>query len=143
MAPSSNAAFSHREAPSKRKQGDGGESEADDEFAIHVVTDARIAADAVFRCSSVVELPCRAAAVLQVLGATALSRGTGRAQGANDRVFRTVLSNLARLATEGVRRVVARSTDRALAAARERLIRAGRAFKTPGPVITAWSIGSL
>ena len=62
---------------------------------------------------------------------------------ANDRSPRAVLSNLARLAAEGVRRVVARSTDRALAAARERLIRAGRAFKTPGLVATAWPIGSL
>ena len=140
MVPSSNVAFSHIETPSRWKQGDRGESEADDEFAVHVDT-ARCAA--VSRCSSVVELPCRAAAVVQVLGATALSRGTERARGANVRVFRTVLSNLARLATEGVRGVVARSTDRALAAAQEGLVRAGRAFKTPSPVGAAWSIGSL
>eukprot|EP00964_Phaeocystis_antarctica_P037799 scaffold21612_cov69-Phaeocystis_antarctica.AAC.4 len=105
--PSSNVALSHREAPSRGKQGHGGESEAD-QFATHVIVIARLAADLVFSCGSVVKRPCRAAAVVVAHGTTALS----------------LLSNLARLATEGVRRVVARSTDLALAAARERLVRA-------------------
>eukprot|EP00964_Phaeocystis_antarctica_P143384 scaffold108932_cov67-Phaeocystis_antarctica.AAC.2 len=61
----------------------------------------------------------------------------------NCRVAWTVRALLTRLATEGVRRVVARSTDHALAAAQKRLVRASRAFKTPGPVSTVWSIGSL
>eukprot|EP00964_Phaeocystis_antarctica_P050227 scaffold29128_cov71-Phaeocystis_antarctica.AAC.4 len=61
----------------------------------------------------------------------------------NCRVAWTVRALLTRLATEAVRRVVARSTDHALAAAQERLVRASRAFKTPGPVGTAWPIGSL
>eukprot|EP00964_Phaeocystis_antarctica_P017685 scaffold9786_cov77-Phaeocystis_antarctica.AAC.3 len=61
----------------------------------------------------------------------------------NCRVAWTVRALLTQLATEAVRGVVARSTDRALAAAPKRLVRAGRAFKTPGPVAVARPIGSL
>ena len=128
-------------APSKWKQGNGGESEAG-ACAIHVVT-ARCADDVVFRCGSVVKRPFTAAARVQVLGATALGGETKRTRGANNRALGAVLSLLTRLATEAVRGVVARSTDRALAAAQKRLVRAGRAFKTPGPVAVARPIGSL
>eukprot|EP00964_Phaeocystis_antarctica_P123595 scaffold87284_cov67-Phaeocystis_antarctica.AAC.10 len=93
-------------------------------------------------CGSV-KHPCRAAAVVVVHGTIAIGGGTERARSTNGRVLRAVLSNLARLTAEGVRRVVTRSTDRALAAAQEWLVRAGRAFKTPGPVSIAWPIGSL
>eukprot|EP00964_Phaeocystis_antarctica_P008577 scaffold4626_cov75-Phaeocystis_antarctica.AAC.1 len=117
-------------------QGHGGESEAG-ACAKHVVIIARCADDVVSRCSSVVKRPCRAAAVVVAHGTVALGGETKRARGPNDRDRRAVLSNLARLATEGVRRVVTRSTDRALAAAQRRLVRAGRAFKTPGPAATA------
>ena len=137
----SNVAISHRETPSRWRQRQGGESEAN-ACAVHVVT-ARCADDAVSRCSSVVERPCRAAAVVVVHGTIALGGEANLAGCANDRPLRAVLSNLARLAAEGVRRVVARSTDRALAAAQRRLVRAGRAFHTPGPAATAWPIGPL
>ena len=134
-------AISHRETPSRWRQGHGGESEADAR-AVHVVT-ARFADGVVPRCSSAVKRPCRAAAVVVAHGTSALSGEAELAGFANDRSLRAVLSNLARLAAEGVRRVVARSTDRALAAAQERLVRAGRAFNTPGPAATAWPIGPL
>ena len=122
------------------KQGHGGETEAD-AFAIHIVT-ARHAGEFVSRCGVAIG-PFTAAAVVVVHGTIALGGRTETARDANDRALRAVLSNLARLATEGVCRVVARSTDRALAAAQERLVRAGRAFKTPSPVAIAWPIGSL
>eukprot|EP00964_Phaeocystis_antarctica_P108439 scaffold73035_cov68-Phaeocystis_antarctica.AAC.3 len=54
-------------------QGHGGESEAD-ECATHVIVIARLAADLIFRCSSVVKRPCRAAAVVVAHGTLALSR---------------------------------------------------------------------
>ena len=139
--PGSNAAFSHRETPSRWGQRHSGESEAN-ACAVHVVT-ARFADDVVSGCSSIVKRPCGAAAVVVVHGTIALGGEADWAGFANDRSLRAVLSNLARLATEGVRRVVARSTDDALAAAQRRLVRAGRAFKTPGPVVAAWSVGSL
>eukprot|EP00964_Phaeocystis_antarctica_P041571 scaffold23772_cov63-Phaeocystis_antarctica.AAC.5 len=66
----SNIAVSHREAPSRWKQGNGGESEAG-ACAKHVVIIARRAGEFVSRRSSVVKRPCRAAAVVRVLGATA------------------------------------------------------------------------
>eukprot|EP00964_Phaeocystis_antarctica_P028853 scaffold16256_cov75-Phaeocystis_antarctica.AAC.3 len=112
-------AISHRETPSRWRQGHAGESEAD-ACAVHVAT-ARCADDAVSRCSSVVKRPCRAAAVVVVHGTSALGGEANLAGFANDRPLRAVLSNLARLAAEGVRRVVARSTDSALATAQERL----------------------
>ena len=126
--------------PSMWKQGHGGETEAD-AFAIHVVT-ARCAGEFVSRCGVVIG-PFTAAAVVVVHGTIALGGGVDWARDANGRVLRAVLCNLARRATEGVRRVVARSTDRALAAAQRRLVRASWAFKTPGRVSTAWPIGSL
>ena len=126
------------------KQGHGGETEAD-AFAIHIVT-ARHAGEFVSRCGVAIG-PFTAAAVVVVHGTIALGGGAVRARGANNRVLRAVLSNLARLAAEGVCRVVAHSTDRALATAQERLVRAGRALKAPGPVSLAyrfaWPIGSL
>ena len=82
--------------------------------AKHAVVITRLAADLVF--SGSVKCPCGAAAVVQFLGAMALGRGTKRARGTNDGACRTVLSNLAWLAAEGVRRVVSRSADDALAA---------------------------
>ena len=138
--PRFDVAVSHREAPSRWRQGHGGESEAG-ACAKHFIVIARLAADLIF--SDSVERPCRAAAVVVAHGTVALGGVTKRAWGANNRALGAVLSNLTRLATEGVRGVVARSTDRALAAAQERLVRAGRAFKAPGPVSTAWPIGSL
>eukprot|EP00964_Phaeocystis_antarctica_P072930 scaffold44705_cov70-Phaeocystis_antarctica.AAC.6 len=68
------------------------------------------------RCGVVIR-PFTAAAVVVVHGTIALGGGVDWARDANGRVLRAVLCNLARRATEGVRRVVARSTDRALAAA--------------------------
>eukprot|EP00964_Phaeocystis_antarctica_P040355 scaffold23068_cov70-Phaeocystis_antarctica.AAC.6 len=94
-------------------------------------------------CGSVVKRLYRAAAVVVVHGTIALGGETKRTRGANNRALGAVLSLLTRLATEAVRGVVARSTDHALAAAQEWLVRAGRAFKTPGPVGTTWPIGSL
>eukprot|EP00964_Phaeocystis_antarctica_P104172 scaffold69313_cov66-Phaeocystis_antarctica.AAC.2 len=122
-------------------KGNSGESEAG-ACAIHVVT-ARCADDVVIRCGSVVKRPFTAAARVIVHGTIALGGGTKRARFANNRALGAVLSLLTRLTTKGVRRVVARSTDHALAAAQEWLVRAGRAFKTPGPVGAAWSIGSF
>ena len=69
-------AISHREAPPRRRERHGRESEAA-AFAKHVVVITRLAADLIF--SSSVKRPCRAAAVVQVLGATALGYGTERA----------------------------------------------------------------
>eukprot|EP00964_Phaeocystis_antarctica_P003805 scaffold2046_cov78-Phaeocystis_antarctica.AAC.1 len=111
----------HRVPSSNHIAGHGGESEAG-ACAIHVVT-ARCADDVVFRCGSVVKRPFTAAARVIVNGTIALGGGTDRARDANGRALRTVLSNLAWLTTEGVRGVVARSTDRALAAARVQLVR--------------------
>eukprot|EP00964_Phaeocystis_antarctica_P004420 scaffold2392_cov72-Phaeocystis_antarctica.AAC.4 len=82
------------------------------------------------------------AARVIVHGTIALGGETKRARFANNRALGAVLSLLTRLATEAVRGVVARSTDHALAAAQEWLVRAGRAFKTPGPVAIARPIGS-
>jgi hypothetical protein len=139
--PRFDVAVSHRKTPSRWRQRHGGESEAG-ACAKHVVGIARLATDLVFSCGSV-KCACRAAATVVVHRTVALGRGAERARNANDRPLGTVLSNLARLATEGVRRIVARSTDRALGAALLRLVRARRAFNTPGPVGTTWSIGSL
>ena len=112
---------SYREAPPRWRQGRGRESEAG-ACAKHVVVIARLAADLVSRSS--VKRPCRAAAVVNALGATAFGGRTRRTHFANDGALRAVLSYLARLAAERVRGVIARSTDRTLAAAFALLVRA-------------------
>ena len=85
---------SYGEAPPRRKQGRGRESETG-ACAKHVVVIAWLAADVVFSCS--VKCPYRAAAVVVAHSTVALGGGTERARGANDRALRAVLSNLARL----------------------------------------------
>ena len=90
---------SHREAPPRRRQGHGREGEAG-ALAKHEVVITRLAADLVV--SGSVKRPCRAAAVVQFLGAAALGRGTERAQGTNDSACRAVFSHLARLTRKNV-----------------------------------------
>ena len=85
-------------APSRWRQGHGGETEAD-AFAIHVVT-ARCAGEFVSRCGVVIG-PFTAAAVVVVHGTVALGGGAGWAVLSFESI-RAVLSNRARLARENV-----------------------------------------
>ena len=84
-------------APSKWKQGNGGESEAG-ACAIHVVT-ARCAGDIV--SSGSVKFDCRATTVVVARGTVALGGGTDWAVLSFESI-RAVLSNRARLARENV-----------------------------------------
>ena len=90
---------SHREAPPRRRQGHGREGEAGAR-AIHEIGITRLAADLIIVSS--VKRPCRAAAVVQFLGAAALGGGTERAWVTNDRACRTVFADLARLTRKNV-----------------------------------------
>ena len=78
-------------------QGHGREGEAG-ACAIHTVVITKLAADLVLS----VKRPCRAAAVVQFLGAATLGCVTERAWGTNRRACRAVFSDLAWLARKNV-----------------------------------------